>query len=235
MSQIIADAFIFDGQGTAACTSSQTENIALRDAELPLGSALLQACFQAFTHEFASLSADDQACSGIDIDAFKTPRALIEVPSRFRTHGIIANTNLYLIQLLRYLANVDPSSIGAGVQDGSEILPSLVGFSTGMLAATVVATSDSIPSFFVNAIETYKLAFWLGLRAQAYASSINGGEPVATPWSMVLFGSTREEIDDAVDAYNSANVSVSYLQDLRVFIRISITGKVERLCDRRDE
>ena len=71
MSRIIADAFLFDGQGTAACTSSQTENIALRDSELPLGSALLQACFQAFTQEFASLSTDERSRSGIEIDAFK--------------------------------------------------------------------------------------------------------------------------------------------------------------------
>lgn len=205
MSRIIADAFLFDGQGTAACTSSQTENIALRDSELPLGSALLQACFQAFTQEFASLSTDELSRSGIEIDAFKSPRSLLEVPSRFRTHGIIANTNLFLIQLLRYLANVDPSSIG-GNKDGSEIVPSMIGFSTGMLAATVVATSNSIPSFFVNAIETFKLAFWLGLRAQAYASSINGGEPTGLPWSMVLFGSTRQEVQLAVDAFNSANV-----------------------------
>ena len=65
MSSIIADAFLFDGQGTAASTSLQSESIALRDAELNLGHALLLAFYQAFVQEFSSLSAEEKISSGL--------------------------------------------------------------------------------------------------------------------------------------------------------------------------
>lgn len=197
MSPITADAFLFDGQGTAASTSPQTESIALRDAELPLGQALLLAFHQAFVRELSSLSADEKLSSGLDINAFTTSRSLLEIPQSLRTNAIIANTNLYLIQLLRYLAHADPSTVND---------TSAIGFSTGMFAATVVATSDSIPSFFKNAVDMYRLAFWLGLRAQQYATSAQGSLGLVNPWSLVLLGSIREEVQEAVNAYNTTNV-----------------------------
>ncbi|OBZ65139.1 Noranthrone synthase [Grifola frondosa] len=153
MSDFLPDAFVFDGQGSAATTSSQTTNLALQDAQLPLGSTLLLACHQAFLKEFASLSPADQARSGIDINAFLAPRALIDVPPAFRANAVLANTNLYLIQLLRYLANVDPASFDAPPA------ADLIGFSTGVFAAVVVATSTSIPQLLVHAIETFRFAF----------------------------------------------------------------------------
>ncbi|OBZ65944.1 hypothetical protein A0H81_14048, partial [Grifola frondosa] len=145
MSDFLPDAFVFDGQGSAATTSSQTTNLALQDAQLPLGSTLLLACHQAFLKEFASLSPADQASSGIDINAFLAPRALIDVPPAFRANAVLANTNLYLIQLLRYLANIDPASFDAPPT------ADLIGFSTGVFAAVVVATSTSIPQLLVHA------------------------------------------------------------------------------------
>ena len=83
----------------------------------------------------------------------------------------------------------------------------MVAFSTGILAATVIAASDSVTSFFVNAVETFKLAFWIGLQSECYALSVNGGKPSSSSWSLVIVGSSREEIIAAVSVFNDSNVS----------------------------
>nr|BAO20284.1 polyketide synthase 1 [Grifola frondosa] len=228
MSDFLPDAFVFDGQGSAATTSSQTTNLALQDAQLPLGSTLLLACHQAFLKEFASLSPADQARSGIDINAFLAPRALIDVPPAFRANAVLANTNLYLIQLLRYLANVDPASFDAPPA------ADLIGFSTGVFAAVVVATSTSIPQLLVHAIETFRFAFWLGYHAHLYTSAalaeLAPTDPA--PWSLVLFGATRAEASDAVSKFNAQRKTGPhvYLTAITSDTCVTVSGRPDALA-----
>ncbi|OBZ65859.1 hypothetical protein A0H81_14053 [Grifola frondosa] len=217
-------------QSTFAALLTEQDSVALlrHDAQLPLGSTLLLACHQAFLKEFASLSPADQASSGIDINAFLAPRALIDVPPAFRANAVLANTNLYLIQLLRYLANVDPASFDAPPT------ADLIGFSTGVFAAVVVATSTSIPQLLVHAIETFRFAFWLGYHAHRYTSAalaeLAPTDPA--PWSLVLFGATRAEASDAVSKFNAQRETGPhvYLTAITSDTCVTVSGRPDALA-----
>lgn len=165
MASSATDAFVFDGQAPTTSSFSYTESVALGDANQPLGNALLLACHQAFIKEFESLSVDDRSATGIDIEAFNNARSLVEVPYEYRNNSIISTAHFYISQLLRYVANAGPSNLSS---EGSAFI---LGISTGLLAATAVAASNSIPSFLVNAIETFRVSFWLGARSQISSSS----------------------------------------------------------------
>ncbi|GBE80926.1 Orsellinic acid synthase [Sparassis crispa] len=230
------NAFLFDGQGTPASFAPQTIATALRDAELPLGSALLLACHQAFLHEFQSLSPDEQSVSGLDIPRFSSPRALLHISLDLRSNAIVANTHLFLVQVLRYLAAAGVSSPGSS--GFSTEASNFIGFSSGMFAATVVAASQDIPSFLVNAVETFRLAFWLGLRSQQFASSTLSLQPssdASAPWSFVFFGAPRDEVQRAVDSYNQNQPSgpVLHLTAVTHATCVSVSGRPEALSEFR--
>ena len=212
-------AFVLDGQGIPASTSPQTIAAAQQDAHRPLAHAVLLACHAAFLSDLASLSPEERAAAGLaaDVDA-PTPAALLELPTRHAHNALVANVHLYLVQLLRFAASVDPQQLGS-----LSVAPQLgvLGFSTGMIAATVIACADSIPRFVAHATEAFRLAFWLGLRAQQYAAAARPHvalpDPAGQSWTLVTFGATRDEVQAAVDKFNAENVSICACQarDLR--------------------
>ncbi|KAI0919364.1 Type I Iterative Polyketide synthase (PKS) [Taiwanofungus camphoratus] len=240
MNAITSVAFLFDGQGTPASFSALTTKHALRDVNLPVGNALVLACHAAFLHEFDSLSTDDRVSSGIDPHEFSAPFSLLDVSPHFQTNAIIANINLYLVQLLRFLANVEPSNLGlSDPGKDSTVSPELLGFSAGVFAATVIAASSDIPSFILNAVETFRLAFWLGFRCQTFAVSslsAQGMNDLSAPWSLVLFGSTYAEIQEAVDHYNIKHASGTniYITAVTNTTCISISGRPDAISEFRE-
>lgn len=204
---------ILDGQGVPSATSAQVIELALTDARTPLGGVLLMACHQAFLEEYTSLTKIEQAACGVNLQSLSTPESLLSLPKAYPSNAVVANTHLYLIQLLRYIATFLSGSVPPGTPPTSgwpEQDIGILGFSTGILAAIVIASITSIPAFISNSVEVYRSAFWLGLRAQIYATSLvetTAGESLSASWSLVTFGSTRYEIQRAVDAYNSQHVS----------------------------
>lgn len=206
-----AYAFVLDGQGIPASTSPQTIQIALQDATVPLGKAILLSCHQAFVQDYNALTSEEQRDSGLTLDDCPIPESLLELPEHISYNAVVANIHLYLVQLLRYVASVDATSLG-------DIHPSLkelgvLGFSTGMIAATVVACADNIPRFISHATEAFRLAFYMGLRAQQYCNralpDVQMADAASQSWTLVTFGSTRSEVQDAVDKYNTDKVRAS--------------------------
>ena len=131
-----------------------------------------------------------------------------------------ANVHLSLVQLLRYAACTDFAAPPAVSPEAG-----VLGFSTGMFAAAVIACADTIPRFIAHATEACRLAFWLGLRAQQHARravpDVQMPEPERQSWTLVTFGSSRAEVQDAVNRYNAEKVRCvclgrtwAYTQDL---------------------
>ncbi|KAG6866326.1 Type I Iterative PKS [Blastosporella zonata] len=206
---------IFAGQGTSAATSSQTRQTALSDASSSSGSLLLSACYDAFHQELSCLSVDDFSALRIDIADFSTPSDLLSSPRGLYLHNpVVSGSTLFLIQTLRYLAFVEATCIStSSLTPFSDVLKAnvehnlgVLGFSSGILPACVVATSFSTFGYITKAVEAYRLALWIGIRSHLYrvetlkAASLDLYTDL--PWSLVFIGIGRDEAEEAIAAFS---------------------------------
>ncbi|THH15897.1 hypothetical protein EUX98_g9388, partial [Antrodiella citrinella] len=134
------DLLVLDGQGTTAASSPQIITLALHDAQSPLGSVILAACYQAFVQEYNSISAKEQATTGFQLSVVHDPTTFLSHSLAARPNAVSANLSLYLTQLLRYIAHLNPISFSLSDSCREH---ALLGFSTGMFAASVIASADS--------------------------------------------------------------------------------------------
>jgi hypothetical protein len=126
----------------------------------------------------------------------------------------MSGTTLFLIQSLRYLAFIEASGVVA-----SSIIPftdilkhnnghglGIVGFSSGILPACVVGTSFSTIAYITHAVEAYRLALWIGIRAQIYRRSApyaGGGLGDGTrPWGLVFIGMDKRIAKEVITAFH---------------------------------
>ncbi|KAI0685572.1 beta-ketoacyl synthase [Cytidiella melzeri] len=229
---VSAQSLVLDGQGIPSTTSSQTIHTALHDAQSPLANSIMRACHQMLLRDFGSMSSEEQENSGLTVTDFATPNALLELALRYQSNAIVANIHLYLVQLLRYLAHANDT---LGAEEDCTSVSDIYGFSSGMLAATVIACAKDIPSLISHAISVFRFAFWLGVRSEQHARTATNGivaeaSPAAT-WSLVVFGSTRGEIQQAIDRYTTAYPSRPrlYLSAVTHVTCISISGRPQTL------
>lgn len=85
----------------------------------------------------------------------------------------------------------------------------VVGLSTGMLAAAVVALSPTIPALMPLAVEAVLIAFRLGLHVKTTASNIelSPAHDGDCSWSYVIPGKTQLEAQNALDDFHQAKVT----------------------------
>ena len=165
---------IFAGQDTDAIELISACEQALRDATLPSGSLLLSSCFDAFCTELSALSSTEVQQYGIDKAHFKTPKDILSgLPGRYENNPIVSGTKLCLLQCLRYLAHIESS--GTSSSQFADALQSnachnlgVLGFSSGILPACVVAASGSVLTYISYSVEAFKLALWVGVRTLFY-------------------------------------------------------------------
>ncbi|KAH8088988.1 ketoacyl-synt-domain-containing protein [Cristinia sonorae] len=190
---------VLDGQGSPAASAPHTLALALEDAHSPLGAAVLLTCYQSLCQEYYSLSPEHQPLAGFDPSSSSQPTSFLTHILTARPNAVTSNLAVYLAQLLRYVAQLDLSSQDLVPKDHA-----FLGFSTGMFAASVIAAAQSIPILLSSAVEGSRLAFWLGLRAQQFAETSLSATtiPSSSPWSLVVFGSSRSDIQQAVDQFN---------------------------------
>ena len=84
----------------------------------------------------------------------------------------------------------------------------VVGLSTGLLAAAVVALSPTIPALMPLALEAVLIAFRLGLHVKNTASNIEMS-PIHdddSSWSYVVTGKTKSEAQNALDNFHQDKV-----------------------------
>jgi hypothetical protein len=211
------DVPVFAGQGTFAIFSPQTRRQALRDAASPSGAFLLSAFHQSFCTEMAALHSAGESVD-IDVGDFATPLSLLNTPfDRHLNNAVLSGTTLFIIQSLRYLAYIEDAVVGSNtgtpsplftdaLKENIECGVGVLGFSSGILPACVVAASPSRLTFVVNAVESFRLAFWIGVRCMQHrvsALNMNGGpgKECSQPWSLVVFGLSRKAVEEAVERF----------------------------------
>ncbi|SJL00722.1 related to polyketide synthase modules and related proteins [Armillaria ostoyae] len=208
------DVPVFGGQGTAAANSPQARQQALLDASSPSGSVLLAACHATLHAELETLSSTELSQANIDLSDFQTKESILALPTdRYLHNAVISGTTLFLLQTLRYLAYIDASVASNGsLTPFSDVLKlnsvhgvGILGFSSGILPAAIVATSFSSVSFLARAVEAYRLAIWIGVRAQIFRGTmLSGSFPEAvhsSPWSLVFLGLNKEDAEVAISDF----------------------------------
>lgn len=202
---------IFTGQGNPAVNTIQTQQQAIRASESPSGSLLLSSCHHIFLEELSSLSTEEAAHVKLSASDFSTPNSLLTVPSpQHSNNAVISGTRLFLIQSLLYLYFESASdssaslshSFGASLHSNSEFRAGILGFSSGILPATVVATSSSTIDYIYRSVQAFRLAFWIGVRAHIYRSStLTNSIQRALPWSLSFSGLNKDHVQNAIDDF----------------------------------
>lgn len=209
---------IFAGQGTQSSKSATTRQQALNDASSVLGSLLLKTCYEAFLQEISSLEPSVLAGIKLDPTDFPNPESLISLPTeRYDDNSVISGTTLFLIQSLRYLAYVESTATTTGsltpftdiLKTNIEHKVGIAGFSSGVLTACLVASSQSALIYLTHAVEVYRLAFWIGVRSQQYRVSALELSNIplkwhSEPWSQVVMGLDRAALSDYISKYHES-------------------------------
>ncbi|KAF5377903.1 hypothetical protein D9615_006799 [Tricholomella constricta] len=235
---------VFAGQGTAAATVPQTRQTAILDASSQSGSILLSACHEAFHHELSSLSAPELLHVDIDLTDFRKPESLLSLPAeRYQQNSVISGSTLFLLQALRYLSFVEATGISTdSLTPFSDVLKAnsehglgVLGFSSGILPACVVATSFSTFSYISRAVEAYRLALWVGIRSQLYRNDTlkSGSRDLDTklPWSLVFIGMSKEDAEEAILNFSKELVmSPLYITAIIDDTCVTISGRPDVLA-----
>ncbi|KAJ3856279.1 polyketide beta-ketoacyl-synthase [Lentinula lateritia] len=200
---------IFAGQGSAPSTLSSCLNSAIRRSQHGLCATLLTICHEAFIDELSCLSALELTQTGVDPIDFRSPESLLTMwMSHFPHNALISSSALVLMQLLLYLSFVEQS----GAENGSlrpfaDLLighstssVGILGFSSGIVSACVVASSNSAKSYLSFALEAYRLALWIGIRCQLYSFGTSDAD-TTLPWSVVFLGISTEEAQEAISNF----------------------------------
>ncbi|KAK0194332.1 hypothetical protein F5146DRAFT_1035319 [Armillaria mellea] len=191
---------VFAGHGTTAINSTSLRERAVTDASSPSGALLLDACHYAFNVELSTLSSSEASAVGINPDHFKDPKSLLLLPSHehYFTNSVVTAATLFLVQTLRYLVSVQASS---SVSDHGL---GIVGFSSGILPACVVGSSETTLEFISNAVETFRLAFWIGVRLQVHKASVETPELLGEsplPWSLAFLSMSPAAAESAIQSF----------------------------------
>ncbi|KAG0708446.1 putative polyketide synthase [Suillus ampliporus] len=197
---------LFSGQGSSYGALALGLQQALCDIRSPSGHLLLTSCHEAFHAEVSKLSGDELDESRISLIDFQEATSLLSFSSFYEHNPIISNVSLFLVQALRYLAyfsGLRTESNGRGTF--AEMLRSnvdhrrgVIGFSSGIITACVVGASNSVLAFMSNAVEAFRLAFWIGVRSmqrrnKELRSALVFSE-TGLPWSVVCVGLSVSDI-----------------------------------------
>ncbi|KAJ3918687.1 polyketide beta-ketoacyl-synthase [Lentinula edodes] len=206
---------IFAGQGSTPSTHSSYINSTIRRSQHGLCATLLTICHEAFIDELSSLSALELTQAGVDPNDFRSPETLLTMwMSRFPHNALISSSALVLMQLLQYLSFVERF----GAENGSlrpfaDLLighskssVGILGFSSGIVSACVVASSNSAKSYLSFALEAYRLALWIGIRCQLYRFGTSNAD-TTLPWSVVFLGISTEEAQEAISNFGSLYIT----------------------------
>ncbi|KAJ7613846.1 putative polyketide synthase [Mycena polygramma] len=195
---------IFAGQGNSTAISSARAQ-ALCDASSQSGATLTTIFREVFHTELASLSPEQLDIAGIQLEDFTRRESLLDEPrARYHHNPIISSTTLFLFQSLRYLRFIESSGSLAPFRDFLKRTHGVLGFSSGILTACVVASSADLASYFSQAAQAYRLALWIGVRTQFYrATSLSTDND--SPWSAVILGVLRKEAEELLQGFQEAS------------------------------
>lgn len=166
---------------------------------------ITQRCKDALYLEIDSLTLEERSILGDAFyDSFKEPRSLLLPPQSFSSHPVVETIALYLRQILELM-------LFASYQGRNHVLVETTGVCTGTFPAIIAGSFSSYNSDqFVEAVtESFRLAFWVGLRASIFCRRAAGESWKELPWVLSTFGLPVEEIKEKLSKYNSPHGSVS--------------------------
>lgn len=184
---------IFGGQGSSNIFSSAATLTAEEDAKSSIaGAILLSNCHAAFLKACLSLDLDSRRKLGVDPNNFHELKDFLAPPQRFHDNAIIQGTTICLYQLLHYLAEIalrDPD-----FDTSRRRILETTGFSSGLLSATVVATSRTIEEYISFGVEAFRLAFWIACRTKINGHKFTNAQDQMKSWSLVVLGLSQDEL-----------------------------------------
>ncbi|KAI0036587.1 polyketide synthase [Vararia minispora EC-137] len=235
-----ADIPIFPGQGSARANTSATLERTLRIASSPYGRLILSSCFSAFHAELDSLSPTERSEAGINLTDFDAPGSLLNaLHGPYPINPILSSTRLVLIQTLTYFNAYAEELTNATPERSSTHEFGVLGFSSGIISACVAGASRSTLHYINNATAAFRLAFWIGFRAQAYRHRVldEAGIPRSDtrPWSLVFTGVDKVTAEKLVDDHNSRVSSGTLEPSLTLTAivdesTITISGRPDKLA-----
>ncbi|KAF8182359.1 putative polyketide synthase [Pholiota molesta] len=203
---------IFGGQGMMSLKDSKR---ILSLATSPSGAVLLDACYTAFHDELLSLTPEELKNIDICASDFKNMDSILFPDSQqYHDNPTLSGATLILLQSLAYLVYAESSCVKGAQLSFEHALRShtsgrvgVLGFSSGIISACVVATSPSVPSFISNALQAYRLALWIGIRSQIHRkhlldSSIPERLEEVCPWSLMLRGLNKNQAQRSISCFN---------------------------------
>jgi hypothetical protein len=215
---------VFPGQGTTSVNSQRVENQAIICASSPTGALLLSSCFEALHSEFSSLSDTEKEMTGVNLADFDRPLSLLLIPSNnYLRNPVISGTRLLLLQVLIYLEwatrnfGVESDTLTPLLQQNCRYGTGIIGFSSGVISACVVGTSATILDFLFNAVSAFRVALWIGVRAQSYrrrvlvASGLRANDDRS--WSRVLLGIGCHTAEEAITQFVQQVNPLFYVRD----------------------
>ncbi|KAJ7022589.1 putative polyketide synthase [Mycena alexandri] len=231
---------IFAGQGTSGTSAARVQ--ALQDALSPSGATLLTAFHEIFHAELASLSPPQLSVVGIDLEDFKSKESLLDLPgaNRYQNNPVLSGTTLFLVQSLRYLRFIERDGAERTLTPFSDVLKrthAILGFSSGILLACVVASSQNLFSYIANAVQALRFAIWIGVRTQIFRVSTLHAAAHAIdddlPWGLVILGLSKNEAESLLQGFQTASSPSTSLYITAVIDNacVTVSGRPDLLAE----
>ena len=218
---------VFSGQGSTSVDSRRVQDQALISSSSPAGSILLSSCFQAFHSDLSSLSDAELEMTGVSLADFDRPLTLlVDLPKKYSRNPVVSGTRLLLIQALIYLEWAT-RTVGGEQDTFAKLLErnrlhrvGVVGFSSGIISASIVGTSATLLDYLSNASSAFRVALWIGVRTQCsrirtlLASESHANDDRS--WSRILLGMGYHATEEAISQFClQVSTPLRWLRDIR--------------------
>jgi hypothetical protein len=190
------DVLLFAGQGSnshwKAPEAATTARQLLQPKHAQIFDLLLSTCRDAFTSELESATAEERS---IFPKMLENPECLLFPPSENHSHPLLETVSLYMHQILELI-------LYESQPNGKRCVAEVAGICTGILPAILAASFGSFDSvaFITTAVEGFRVAFWIGMRASIYARSIERDNWQRTSCLLTVFGSNTQKVQEVLDA-----------------------------------
>lgn len=201
------DILIFTGQGSIQHLSEPGTNDDLREqlgeAEASAFADFLLNCQNAFRKEIEIISAEEISVLGCDANSIRTivdqPEFILKPPKTVQSQPIFEALSLYTRQILELMTYQ--------TQNPKIHVVETSGICTGVIPAILAASYTSYSSLgFINAaVEGFRLAFWIGLRAALFTKQSSKQEADGSPCVLGVFGVREEALSDRLASYQEKN------------------------------
>lgn len=202
---------LFAGQGSRTVFSDTSSKTLIQKVEQHRGaSEVLERCHQAFLQDLSTFTNHErEILTEEDEKLLPTPEDLIRPPTSLAENPVIQACTLYLHQILEYV-------LYATSEDGEEITKTLsesAGFCSGILPSLVIAVDAATesPLFLKHVVGSFRITLWIAIRSAVFSKAMAGSAWRDLPWSLVVAGIAREELETILIDNGSQVSSLPYI------------------------